>query len=754
MSTPLITLTLAYCAGLLFGHGFLHFPYAILLFLTLLVVVFVVLILRRRLSLLRFSYFVLPCAAGFAAYIYSAAWVPQDHYTRRFPAGIAVYELTGTIVSTIDRDPERTGFSLALSTIDGSPVSGLVKATLRAESPALGYGDTIRVPGRLIEPVGFNNPGGFDYPAFLARSGIRHTVTIKHADAIEIVRRGSGLFRMIQDQRERIRQAFLAGTSGDGSAILQAMVLGEEGFLTNEMRDGYLSAGVTHIISISGSHLAMVAALCFSLIKGLLRLIPETRYHEITLHVDPKKIAIVFTLPLVIFYTALAGGQVATVRSLVLIVAGLTALLLDRDHGLLQSLALAALIILAASPQAIFDISLQLSFTSVLVIAFIIDVRKEFGFEARSVLQRTAGNIALLVVLSLAVSLATGPLVAHYFNQISLVGIVANMFVVPLAGMVVVPLGLFSGILSLFTHSLPLESLNQLVADGFNALVFFFARFPFAQIHLPAPGVLWVIASVFFLIALFGFLRAGLLSQFKPFEFSARRRPLLIACMVLSGAILIAPALPGLGSERAVRIRFPDVGQGDSALVTLPSGKTILIDGGGARGSRFDMGRRVLAPYLWTQGIRKLDLVILSHPHPDHMEGLIYLLQTFDVGEVWESGQDNDLPGHSEFSKTIENRHILLKRVSADDPPAVLGEAELSVLHPSRDYRIQSNKAYADENNRSLAVRIKSGGRSFLFTGDIGTAAEMTLLRRGEDLKCDLLKIPTTEAEAQAPLLL
>jgi competence protein ComEC len=189
-------------------------------------------------------------------------------------------------------------------------------------------------------------------------------------------------------------------------------------------------------------------------------------------------------------------------------------------------------------------------------------------------------------------------------------------------------------------------------------------------------------------------------------------------------------------------VSFPDVGQGDCALVELSGGETILIDGGGTRDNRFDIGRRVLAPFLWNKGIRKLDLVVLSHPHPDHMNGLVAILKKFEVASVWESGLDPDLPGYDVFRQTMRDRNICYRQVSADDPPSSLGEARLRVLHPHETFVAHDRQAYAAENNRSLVVEVTSKGKTLLFTGDIGMEAEQDIMRTTEDLKTDLIKVP------------
>lgn len=741
MHRPLISITLAYIVGLLLGRGFLYFPYFITILAILSIVTSGCLTWFNKLTLRRLLFILIPGLLGMAAYVHSAGWLPSDHYVRMFPCDKTIRVITGVIVSPLDRDPDRTGFVLNLSDIDGTHVSGMLRVSVRGGGTSLGYGDRIRVTGRLFEPRGFNNPGGFDYAAYLAQSGVYYTVSVKSEEEVQTLERGSGIFRTIQNWRERIRRSFLASTTGPGSAILQAMVLGEEGGLTDEMRDRFMAAGVTHIISISGSHLGMVAILCFGLMRGLLFLPPERWYHRITLAADPKKIAAWLTLPVLVFYTLLAGGQVATVRSLVMISAGLAALILDRENALMHSLALAALVILIATPQALFDISFQLSYLSVLVIGYAVALWNDLKIRAETRFGKIRNSAILLVIISLLTSIATGPLVSYYFNQFSFAGIIANMVVVPFAGLVIVPLGLFSGMLSLFVHHLPFAGINQSVSDMFIDVVAFFSRLPFAQFHPPAPSVLWLITFGLFLSSLFIYARAGLLSRFNPFVSSLRVPMLPVVVMIVSGIALILSFAPLFMQQRETSVSFPDVGQGDSALIELPSGKTILIDGGGTRDNRFDIGRRVLAPYLWNKGVRRLDLVVLSHPHPDHMNGLLFIMKEFDVDEVWDSGRDADLPGYNEFRTVISSRNIPYKRAEAGMSFRI-GNAELRVLHPSGTFIAHNRQAYTAENDRSLVVQILSEGKVFLFTGDIGAEAEQAIMRSNQNLKCDLIKVP------------
>jgi predicted membrane metal-binding protein len=226
MQKPIIPLTLAFIAGLLLGHGFLYFPYSIGIIVILFILTAGILTALSKLPIRSFLFIVIPGVIGATLYVYSAAWFPSHHYTRAFTLDNKLHEITGTITSPLDRDPGRTAFSMDVRDIDGMQVTGAVRVSVREETTQLGYGDTIRVFGKMFEPRGFNNPGGFDYPAYLAQNNIYHTVSVKDFSKVLVLHQGKGIFRTIQDWRERIRQSFLASTTGPGSAILQAMVIG------------------------------------------------------------------------------------------------------------------------------------------------------------------------------------------------------------------------------------------------------------------------------------------------------------------------------------------------------------------------------------------------------------------------------------------------------------------------------------------------------------------------------------------------
>lgn len=740
MDKPVILLALALAAGILLGQVFLYFPCSAIMLMVLAGAIGIT-AYRQRLTVDRLLVTGSAIVAGAVLLVTAATSLPSDHYSARSPGKNSVRAVTGRISSPLDRDPGRIAFTLAVDHIDDTAASGTLRVTVRDDTLTAGYDDRVSLIGRLYPPRGFRNPGGFDYPAYLARQDVYAVLSIRHGSGVRVLEQGTGVLRAIQTLRERIRQAFLAAVTGEGAAILLAMTIGEEGSLTDDLRERFMAAGVTHIISISGSHLGMVALICFWITRHALFLLSERSYHWITIHADPRKVAALVTVVPVTFYAFLAGGQIATIRSLIMILAALAAVALDRERDLLPALSLAALITLLKNPQALFDISFQLSYLSVLSIVFVVSTWNALALPADTLAGKMANQAVLLFIISFAATLVTGPLVALYFNQFSLAGVIANMVVVPFAGAVVVPLGLLCGIFSLFTGHLPLAAVNQFFADTFVSLVSFFARVPFASIHLPSPGALLAAGYFVLLVASALLVRARLFATYRPLESSSRPPRGAVAAMAASGICIFAAVAFPFFRDQGTRITFLDVGQGDCAVVETGPGGNILIDGGGTRDNRFDIGRSVLAPYLRNRGIRTIDLVVLSHPHPDHMNGLFEVLRDFTVREVWGSGQDGSLPGYADFQRLINDRGIPFRTVSAGDRGHI-GNARLEVLHPPPFFPQKTKKRYAAENDRSLVIRIKAQGRTLLFTGDIHAEGEKFLLRNVPNLASDLVKVP------------
>ena len=377
-------------------------------------------------------------------------------------------------------------------------------------------------------------------------------------------------------------------------------------------------------------------------------------------------------------------------------------------------------------PLDLFDLGFQLSFSAVFSIVyfyqkinglpFVLKIRNRF-------LKHPAGRYLLPAFLvSLSAQLGTLPLIAVYFNRIPLLALVINLIAVPAAGLIVA-LGFTSIIFSLFSFWIAsvYGALNQEIIRLFIGLIQWFGKLSFSYIEIPSPGITLIL--LYFSLLLF----------FVHIDDSKRRKPFLFAVMIFAN-LWIWEQVVRNDSNKLTWIQF-DVGQGDAALIRLPKGKTVLIDGGEKR-PYFDNGERVIAPCLRRQGIRKLDLVILTHPHNDHVGGLTYFLNHFRVSSIITAGTDFNSELYRDFLKSIEKHGVPHRIVTAPDSIFFPG-IKMLILSPTREIKNSDRNV----NNQSIVVRIAYGGIRLLLTGDAERAVENDLISQKRCLRSDGLKV-------------
>lgn len=723
---PLLSSALAIATGIALGETFRYFPFlatAILVSALILSVLF-----RRRLAAPRQLLIMAGCLLLGILFQLDSLRLPQDH-AAHLPEGD--FALEGIVTSFPDGHDHRQSFIMeakrAILKTGSRTVSGKVRIRMEATATPVHYGDRLRLSGRFYRIAGAHNPGGFDYESYLQREGIHLTGTVRSTDRVVLLSsNGNRLMRHIDGWRFAIREAAERSLSGPARGIFLAMTIGDERFVDDSMRDAFMASGATHILSISGSHVGFIAFLLYNIIRLSFRLFPAPFLLRATLFVNPSRAAALATMPVVVFYTLLAGAQVATVRSTVMVVTYLAAILIGRGSQPLNSLALAAILTLLFDPQAIFSISFQLSFLSVLLICLAVERREEATLLDRLGQKDWRGNLkkrlSAYLRMTIAASLGTLPLVAFYFNSVPWTGMVANTIIIPLAGLVVVPLALSSSIWGMTSGVLPLASWNQAAIDLFYRAVTLFAAIPGAEAHCPSP-------SSFLLIIFYALLLLW---------YAGRRRALLAGAALPCIIFIIPLILPAHNEGMAVD--FIDIGQGDCTLVRLPDSKTMLVDGGGSFNDRFDPGRRTVAPFLWDQGIRRLDFVVLSHNHPDHIGGLRYILRNFTVGEVWESGTAEVNEVYREIRAITRERDIPVRQLRRGDSMAA-GTARIDILHPVAGFAAGSPRGeFSDENSSSLVMKITTPEMTLLLPGDVEEEAESVMSRL--DLRADVIKVP------------
>ncbi len=591
-------------------------------------------------------------------------------------------------------------------------------------------GDRVRFVSRIREPRNFGVPGEFDYERYLAFRDVHATAFVTSASDVILIRGGVAypfqrlMDRIAVDLGNRISDSL----PGDEGAVLRALLLGEMGGVPDKIRELYTRTGVNHILSISGFHVGVIAFFLFQLAFRAARRSPF-----LLLYAHPRRVILVLTIPVILFYLFLSGSAPATVRSVVMIVACIAALLLDRETDPLNSLILAALFILACSPVALFDISFQLSFCAIWGIIVLTPILlAPFGTASKGALHW----LLLFFMASVAATAATLLPVSFHFHRTTLTGLPANFFIVPLMGYGAVVVG--------FT-SLPCLYLFPPLAALFLKIAGFLVKISTGiLVYLDEIPLMPVWGTTRFDLLLF-LLTLSVISFTQPGK--VRR----IGCCLLAG-LFVAARLAGIDPDSGkLRLDFFSVGQGEATLVSFPDGRRMLVDGGGSyRDGGMDPGERLLAPALWGRGIGRLDYLVLSHPHPDHLKGLLFLARTFPIGEFWESGITDGGNDYLALKRTLAEKGVPVRRVDATTGPIRVGTAVIEPLAPS----IVSGGA-ADLNESSLVFRLRLQNFAVLFTGDIDSEAERILLSNPSALRCTVLKVPHhgSRASSSAPFL-
>jgi competence protein ComEC len=630
--------------------------------------------------------------------------LPADHIARAELTPVVLVE--GRLAEEPVRwATDRTRFLLDVDGFfdktDRRPASGRIQVTLYGETAPVGEGQRVSVELKLSRPRGFRNPGGFDYPAFLRREGILLVGSGRAESLVPLTPDEPP--RPVRVKRWAVA-AIGAHLPESSAALLAGLILGEKTGLPREADEAFRRAGVYHILAVSGFNVALLASSVFFVLTAL--------------GVSRRTTAVTAGAALIGF-ALVVGGQASVLRATVMGVLLLAAMLLDRESQLMNALALAALVLLAWRPGDLWDPGFQLSFAATAGIIYL----------APSITSRLAalgwpGWLATAVAVSVGAQAAVTPVMLTHFNQLSLVGIAANLIVVPLAA-VATTLGMLALLVAL-ASAVAADVFFQalwLVLLALRAAVWAAAAVPAAMVHLPAPGWAAIIAWT------------GALALVPVLGARRWTRPAAAGCLAAALALSIWPWVkPGDGR---LRVTFLDVGQGDSIVVEVPEGPRLLVDGGPAGARRLDVGERVVAPFLWNRPAARLDAVAVSHSDPDHSGGLRAVLTRFRVSELWENGRWG--PGSEDTLRAAE-RSGACRRTLVAGQRMWLGSALITVLNPDGTLPLDEPPPKG-ENEESLVLRLDWRGFSLLLTGDLGRPGEERVLASHAPVRALALKV-------------
>ncbi len=583
----------------------------------------------------------------------------------------AVLRLSGG--STLEDEPMPAGARIFVRGLDAPPDTHL------------------RVLARLSPRQVLHNPS--PHPRWPSRP----LAAVGRARSRPVVLHEAPLHRRIAHAvRGHVRSRLEETLPPDAAALGRTLLLGERHAMADEPRDAIRGAGLSHVLAVSGLHVTLLAGACVALL-GL----AFARLRWITARVDARRVAKLAGIPIALGYALLVSDAPSAWRAAITasLAWGLAAA--GRRAHPVGVTAGAALLLAALRPD---DLARPGFALSILATAAIVT---EAGIQPEAI-WKTGLRIATRTMI------ATAPIVIWLFGALPLVGLLANLVVVPLATVILLPVYAVHALLAAVAPELsaPTAPLVEVSARAFVAASEVFAMVPLGR-ELPPPSLLQGLAV--------GGLCVGWLASSK-----ARTRLALVAVAVL----VIASAEVHLRHTEQptgqLRVTFLDVGQGDAALVDLPDGRLMVIDAGGSVGGGPDPGSRVLVPLLRARRRSRVDVFVLSHPHPDHYGGLPALLEAFEIGEIWDTGQAEAETPEGALATALRESGV---RVRGPDELCGrthrFGDARIDVRWPCPEY----DPGWGPNEN-SLVLDLHFGSRRFLFTGDAEVHAEGNLVRQ------------------------
>jgi len=611
--------------------------------------------------------------------------------------------------------------------------SGRIQLAMKGPPPAfLSPGDQLLIRATASLPTRYGTPGSFDYPAFLEKKSISATGWIRsplHIVEVTPVSPPTLLHRLRygpEKIRYRINQFLKEKVPNKTGSMYSAILTGDKSSVPIDLLENFKSTGVMHLLAISGLHMGLLAVCISFSCNWLIK-----RSQWLLLNTQAWKLAVLFTLPVLVFYAFIAGFQVPVVRSLIMTSVFLLSVLFDRQWHIPTNVAIAVFIILLMYPLSLFTASFQLSFAAVVgLAAFMPKIKNLLFFQQKQTAEHIKHKvwrwIAACLLVSSVATIATFPLTIFYFHRFSPLSPISTLLVEPLLCIWSLLIGLISCPFIFFSPEtaqfiLRIGSVGIYGADFItNAL----AQLPFSTIWLSIPTLYEIV------------LYYVLLTSLLYLKRSTVARTIAVFCIMTLVAIP-AYAKTTFSRKQYDTVNFLDVGHGNCVVVELANGKIAIIDGGGTKSEKFNVGEMIIAPYLWKKRVKKIKSIIVSHSDADHYNGLDFILKNFSPDILWLNSKKGDGKDFNNLIKHAEELNVEIKIPEA---------GEILLQHQETRIKNLTNLHIAPgigkDNNKSLVIKVSNKKLNFLLTGDIEKSAEEQLINQIQDLTADVLMVP------------
>ncbi|MBM4386756.1 MAG: DNA internalization-related competence protein ComEC/Rec2 [Deltaproteobacteria bacterium] len=535
---------------------------------------------------------------------------------------------------------------------------------------------------------------------------------------------GNGLKKRLAGFRARVDGMLSGKKDKDAASLYSAMVLGERSGISDAANDAFKKTGTTHLLSISGLHIAVFILMVFFLFKALF-----SRFHTIHLFVPEQISAGIASIAVGALYVVFTGSKIPTVRAMLMAAAFLSAPLFRRFHDAWSSIAFAWLVIVLFNPDDMLSPSFVLSFSAVIAIVKfhpMINCRiQEMIKTKRRVISKILSYSASVFACSLAAYIGTTPPLLMFFDSFSLSSVFVNVLAVPFASFVLLPLGLMITALYAVNPELSSAFADHAIraARFFIVAVDFFSSYStFNLMPLNSPAGIAITALCLLAVL------------FMTVGFSLRSY-ILAAALTVSCAAAAGFIQKKSGDE--LEVTFIDVRHGDSILIEFPGGKTALIDAGGSHDQKVDTGRTKVMPALAKKGISSLDYLMLTHPHPDHVNGMFYIARAMAVKNFILPAKFRDNNAAAMLIQTVTQKGGAVHYIGEDGQSLDFKGAQVRIFAYDVE---ETGETDSDINNGSLIVLIKHGANGFLLCGDLEEEGEERLINDPQIEKITVFK--------------
>ena len=635
-------------------------------------------------------------------------------------------------------------------------VQGDVLVTLRESAqlvrlrapPYFRYGDRLRLEGPLEAPEELED---FDYPALLARQGIDSVMPFPQATLLE-EGQGAAFYSWLYGVRRRVSDSLGQVVPEPQASLGQALLLGLRDSLPEELVEDFRVTGTSHVLAISGLHVSILLGIGLALSRRVFG-----RRHSIYL---------ILPFALMWLYALISGMSPSVTRAAIMGSVYIAALLLGRPRSVLPALGFAAAVMVALDPNTLWSVSFQLSFAAMIGIAVLSEPlsrrlqglfagrpgsdaggRGRYSYRDPDISGPTELTPALttvfdIVAMTIAATVATLPLIAFYFQRVSLVGLPTTVLALPALPLVLVTQAV-AGLLGLLSTAVaqPFGWLAWAATSYLTGVVGIVAKLPGASVETGgvAPLLVWAYYGVFVLLYAVAKLRRIWQPGLRRVSGWSPSLPMAgtgVSWWVIGPAISLAALLwiaaLSLPDSR-LHVTFVDVGQGDAAFITTPSGQQVLVDGGP---DPLEMVRHLGANMPFRD--RTIELVVLTHAHSDHVTGLLEVLRRYDVRRVLERKIEYDSPPYQAWRRALEEEGAEVIQAEAGQLISVGDGVFIQVVSPPA--RLLRGTA-SDVDNASVVLRVVYGSVSFLLAADMFREGEALLVSRNAAIATDVLKV-------------